>query len=261
MRLAGRHQHTRRRVLRGTRCCSSPTYNCAMKPRILVFAKHPQAGKVKTRLAHHLGAEEASFVYRALVQDLMTILMQLTPLADIEIHLDAYSDFFFRFSLPQKLQVGQNLGEKMRHAIDGALREGTPAVAVLGSDPVGLGPEKVRALLDTPGDVVFGPATDGGFWAVLARRTHPELFDRVPWSVGDTLDVSVRSAQRCGLSVGFGGDCQDLDTLGDLLRIREAVQGGSGVVGEHLAGALLALEDRIQIVAETASEQSDSKLD
>jgi uncharacterized protein len=232
-----------------------------MKPRILVFGKHPKAGNVKTRLARLLGPSEAALVYQALVQDLMAVLMQLRPLADIEIHLDTHSDFFSQFPLPQRLQVGRNLGEKMRHALDGALQEGAPAVAVLGSDPVGLRLEDVRALLDAPGDLVFGPTTDGGYWSVLARRTHPELFCGVRWSVGDTLDASVRSAQRCGLSVGLAGHCQDLDILEDLLRFRDLVKGADNIIGDHLAGAILALEEKIQIAAEMARDSSDSRLD
>jgi uncharacterized protein len=216
-----------------------------MKPRIAVFGKHPKPGNVKTRLASLVGPDTAVAIYQALIHDLMAVLMQLAHQADIEIHLDTYSDFFSSFPFPQRLQQGEDLGAKLLFAMNTALAEGAPAVAVIGSDPVSLEMAAVEGLLRAPGDVVFGPAADGGYWGILARKTHPALFDGVVWSAPDTLATSLQAAERCGLSTAVVSQCRDLDTFEDLMQLREAVRRGETVPGKALADTLRALEPQL----------------
>jgi len=191
-----------------------------MKPRIIVFAKDPQPGKVKTRLARAIGAAPAAHLYRAMVIDLANGLMRLAALTAIEIHLDTHSSFFDCFPVPKRLQQGVDLGEKLFHAMREALEEGSAAVLVLGSDSPALPLSAVEGLLAAPSDLAFGPALDGGFWGICARRVHPAMFDGVRWSSSNTLRDCLAAAAACGLSVSRGEECADLDEIEDLGKLR-----------------------------------------
>ncbi|MCU0228111.1 MAG: DUF2064 domain-containing protein [Bryobacterales bacterium] len=190
-----------------------------MKPRIILFAKDPVPGNVKTRLSVRVGIEMAATVYRAMALDLLDVVMRLSDSADIEIHLDAHSDFFQRPGLPARLQVGDSLGAKLHHSLRTGLAEGAPAVVVLGSDTPALSPGAIGRLLESPADLAFGQATDGGFWGVKASRCAAGMFDGVRWSQPTTLEDCLAAALACGLSTEVSTPLDDLDTWDDLARL------------------------------------------
>lgn len=211
-----------------------------MKPRIVVFAKDPQPGKVKTRLASTLGTSRVVAIYQAMVRDLLNMLMRLTTTADIEIHLDTHSIFFEQFAVPKRMQVGNDLGEKLLHSLRTGLEEGAPSVLVIGSDSPELTEAGVLDMIAREAAVTFGPSPDGGFWGVQARDTHPGMFADVAWSSGSTLADCVRAAEESGFTVDLAGVCPDIDVLADLMRLRER-----GTMGTHLAQAILQLDGDI----------------
>ena len=221
-----------------------------MKPRIIVFAKDPQLGNVKTRLAQAIGAARAAQIYRAMVLDLVNELMRLGESAAIEIHLDVHSDFFDSFPVPKRLQRGATLGDKLLNAMQEALEAGVPAVVVLGSDAPELSSEAVGNLLASPSDVSFGPAQDGGFWGICARKVHLAMFGDVRWSTSDTLRDCLAGAAACSLSTTCGMECADVDEVEDLGRLR--VEN----LGPHMLEALR--EHASEIVAALALAKAAS---
>ena len=92
-------------------------------------------------------------------------------------------------------------------------------ILIVGSDAPTLPAAHISALLSANSDVAFGPADDGGFYAVAARRIDPAMFDGVTWSNSDTLKKSVGAVSRCGLSVTLGPLWYDVDEPGDLDRL------------------------------------------
>ncbi|MCW5965549.1 MAG: TIGR04282 family arsenosugar biosynthesis glycosyltransferase [Bryobacterales bacterium] len=190
-----------------------------MKSRLIVFAKDPRPGNVKTRLVPTLGAVAAADLYRAMVLDLLDMLMRFAAIADIEIHLDAHSDFFQQLPAKTRLQKGEGLGEKLLHAIQAALAEGARFVTVVGSDHPELTAAAVEDLLRPIADIVYGPASDGGFWGITASKGHPAMFRGVEWSSGGTLQDCLSAAAKCGLSVSLGQECADVDEILDLQRL------------------------------------------
>lgn len=207
-------------------------YNCCMKPRVIVFAKDPQPGKVKTRMAKAMGQHEAARLYQAMLLDLHSMLMRMTQQVDIEFHWDVHSNFFEGIPLLNRLQQGNDLGAKLLFALEEGLRDGAPAVLVLGSDVPTLTPDAVQDLLSRPEDVAFGPSPDGGFWGVLARKTNPAMFAGVRWSSGDALRDCIFAAEHCGLALGFGQVLADADEERDLLAL------DAQSLGKHLRKAL-----------------------
>ncbi|MBV6431448.1 MAG: hypothetical protein IANPNBLG_01579 [Bryobacteraceae bacterium] len=192
------------------------------RPVILLFAKAPVAGKVKTRLSPPLGEEQAVRVHKALVAGMWTRLGELRE-ADRELHTDGETDAW-PDAVPRKLQSGGDLGARIFAALDEALAKGRPKAMIVGSDTAGLPPRLLRDLLESRSDVALGPAYDGGYYAICCRKVKAAMFDEVRWSTGHTLTDTVRGALRCGLTVHVGEPWFDIDTADDLKRLPPELQ-------------------------------------
>src|SRR5437016_10306426 len=190
-----------------------------MRPAIILFAKAPLAGNVKTRLQARLGAEATLALHEAFVLDMLDKLLTLSELADIELHTDTKTDVWRRAKVTGRVQVAGDLGLKMLHALSTALARGREQVCIVGSDAPTLPAAHLRALLSSPADVALGPCEDGGYYAIACRRTHAAMFQGVTWSSTGTLAQTEKAARRCGLTVERGPGWYDVDRPEDLLRL------------------------------------------
>jgi hypothetical protein len=188
---------------------------------LIVFAKAPVPGRVKTRLTGRLGAEGAAGLHEAMVATVLAGLGKAHP----ELHSDIETDSWPRFRGPRRLQSAGDLGERMYAALDGALRCGHARATLVGSDSPLLGWGHLRRLMSARFDVLFGPARDGGFWGVSARRTAPAMFQGVGWSQSDTLRQSILACRRSGLSVGLAGLLPDVDDPRDFAGLYRYLDG------------------------------------
>ncbi len=161
-----------------------------------IFAKNPVPGHVKTRLATAIGTREAAALYTRLVE--MTLATaaaaRATGVVDrIELwcapdpDADAFAAWRDRFGVALRAQSGDDLGARMRNALESAV--GNEARAILiGTDCPVLDVDylaQAAAALDGH-DAVFGPAEDGGYALVgLARRI--DAFSGIPWSAPTTM--------------------------------------------------------------------------
>jgi len=190
-----------------------------MRPVIVLFAKAPLAGHVKTRLSPPLPPDLAARLHDAFVRDTLESLDSLDKSADLELHTDIPTDAWADIAVPRKLQHEGDLGLKMLQAFDDALKAGRERVMIVGSDSPTLPASHLDLLLRAPDDVALGPTLDGGFYAIACTRIHPRMFDGVVWSAPDTLNRTVCAIRECGLSVAQGGAWYDVDTPGDLERL------------------------------------------
>jgi rSAM/selenodomain-associated transferase 1 len=204
-----------------------------MRPVIIVFAKAPTPGRVKTRLIPPLDAEGAAALHSAFVLDTIESLQSLTPIADLELHTDTETAAWEGVPVPRRVQHEGYLGLKMLKALGAALERGHPRAFIFGSDSPNLPIGHVRALLDLDADLVFGPADDGGYYAIGARRVRPEIFAGVRWSTPYALGDTIRSAEACGLTTVNGPGWFDIDDASGLDRLRTA-----GSIPHHTAEAL-----------------------
>jgi rSAM/selenodomain-associated transferase 1 len=190
-----------------------------MRPVIILFAKAPIAGRVKTRLAPPLAAERAAELHAAMVADMIERLQQF-PEADLELHTDVFTDAWADTRVPRALQHEGDLGLKMIQALERALAQGHARAMIVGSDAPALPLEHLRELLSAEEDVALGPTDDGGYYAIACRRTHPSMFDGVAWSMPDTRERTIAAARNCGLTVTLGRPWFDVDTPADLERLK-----------------------------------------
>lgn len=189
---------------------------------LLVFAKAPRPGTVKTRLAASVGDAEAVRIYRALgagvvdsVRDVRgrTIVSFAPPDARREMEAWLGSE-----GLEFHPQVAGDLGRRMAAAFDRAFADGAPQVCVVGTDAPGVDAELVdrafTALRDH--DVVVGPAADGGYYLLALDRPRPELFQGVPWSTPRVLPITRARIREMGLREHLLPELRDVDRLADV---------------------------------------------
>ena len=160
-----------------------------MRPAIILFARAPVAGQVKTRLEQALGAEATLELHNAFVLDMLDKLLTLSDAAAIELHTDIQTDAWRRPEVALRMQTYGDLGSRMLHALDGKW------ACIVGSDAPTLPASHIEALLASEADVALGPCDDGGYYAISCRRTHPEMFQG--WS-GRRRGRSSRPRNRRG---------------------------------------------------------------
>ena len=188
---------------------------------LLVFAKAPRPGTVKTRLARTIGEDRAATLYgrmgRLIAANVRAAAARMVvcydpPDGEEEIRrwLDPSPDRYWP-------QGGGDLGARMSRMVERAFTD-ADRVVVIGTDTPAVDAHKVaRAVeaLDTA-DVVIGPARDGGYYLMGLRSPHPDLFAGIRWSTGSVLAATMARAERLGLSVTWLELEEDVDTADDL---------------------------------------------
>ena len=193
-----------------------------MRPVLILFAKAPVPGRVKTRLAKTVGIEQATKLHRAFVGDTLQKAAKLADrgIIDVELHTDVETDAWSLNRVTHRLQVQGDLGDRMYHAIQQALAQGHPQAMIIGSDSPTLPESHLLNLLELPQDVALGPCDDGGYYAISCCRIAPEMFRSVNWSVASTLVETCKGCAQVGLTTALGQSWFDVDVPDDLNRLR-----------------------------------------
>lgn len=194
---------------------------------LVVFARSPRPGRVKTRLVPRFTAEEACRIHAALLGDVLEAAARaLEGRARIVLSWsEAEAAGAGLADLPpgveECVQSGGDLGERMAAAIQDRLRRGSGRVVILGSDaPTLPGDHLVAAFRALESrEVVLGPAHDGGYYLVGMSRLHPEIFRNVEWGSDGVLAVTRRRLRQAGVAWEELGSWEDVDTPEDLARL------------------------------------------
>ncbi len=192
---------------------------------LVVVAKAPVPGEVKTRLIPHFTPAEAADLYRCFLEDRITGIRSLQGMdqAVAFTPADARETFAGLTGNGFKLlaQKGENLGQRLNHIFLEKLARGYDAVSIIDSDtpdlPAAIVEQSFRILMSGGVDAVFGPCDDGGYYLVGLRRPHPELFEDIPWSTAAVLTVTLEKATRLGVRTKLLPGWNDLDTFEDLV--------------------------------------------
>lgn len=182
---------------------------------VIIFARAPVAGAVKTRLIPRLGAEGAARLQRRLIR---TALRTAQAVAPIELHVTRTHSWLRSLGVPLVPQRGRDLGERMHHA----LKQRRLAI-LIGSDAPALRPadlHRARRWLQGGADVVLSPAEDGGYALIAARRLDARIFDGVRWGGADVLERTLLNISKVGLRYRLLRTVWDVDRPQDVERIR-----------------------------------------
>jgi uncharacterized protein len=189
--------------------------------RLMVFAKAPQAGRVKTRLAPAVGAENAARLHEAFVRDVVARHARPDRPMTVWRAGDLTHPLWAELGASLETQPPGELGHRMRFAFEqeGAAGE---AVVVLGTDSPSLPPALVDAAFEalTRVPVVLGPACDGGYYLLGLRGCVPPIFDDVPWGTGSVLTDTLAALRAAGQRYELLPFWYDVDRPADLTLLK-----------------------------------------
>lgn len=192
---------------------------------MLIFAKYPEPGAVKTRMVPPLSPDEAAALHRA---SLLTICERVHWLNQYEIIVVGTPDervidlsrLVADTVTECRPQGDGDLGQRLASATDRALGDGADGVILLGADSPTL-PARVLADAATNlirHDAVLGPTDDGGYYLLGLRQPQPALFERIDWGGAHVADQTRERATAAGLDLHELPSWYDLDRFDDLIR-------------------------------------------
>jgi rSAM/selenodomain-associated transferase 1 len=190
-----------------------------------MFAKWPQPGLVKSRLAADTSPAWAAALARAFLLDLLARCAAL-PVRRVLAFAPVEAEASFRALVQGRFdllpQTAGDLGARLAGFLQAQFAADAQRVVVIGADSPTLPAElllQAFAHLDQA-DVVLGPATDGGYYLIGCTRLVPELFQDIPWSSPQVLLETVRRVAALGLRLALLPPWYDVDTLADWCMLR-----------------------------------------
>lgn len=208
-----------------------------MNSSVIVMAKSPQPGRVKTRLcppcSPHDAAEIATAALAATLQAVAG-----TRSARRVIALEGPAEDWFPRSFDIVEQRGTGLAQRLAAAFEDV---GGPAIAI-GMDSPQISPALIELALESLGgaDAALGPTSDGGYWGIALRRPDSKVFDGVPMSEPTTYGAQRRRLQALGLS------CRELPGLHDVDHFADALQVAELIPGTEFAAVVRAVSLRLE---------------
>jgi uncharacterized protein len=186
-------------------------------PALIVIAKAPVAGRVKTRLTPPCTPDQAAALARAALQDTLDAAATATRAGRRIVVLDGEPDGWLPGGFEVIPQRGGGLGERLAAAFDDV----GEAAFLVGMDTPQVTPELLDLGLEAVahGDSAFGAALDGGYWSIGLREPDAAVFAGVPMSTARTGALQRARLARLGLRPAILAPLRDVDTFGDALAV------------------------------------------
>jgi len=192
---------------------------------LIVMAKAPVAGRVKTRLTPPLRPEQAATLARAALEDTLAAVGGSTLATRRVVALDGEPDGWLPDGFELIAQRGDGLAERLAAAFESI--EG-PALLIAMDTPQ-VTPELLDAGLAglaNGADAVLGPAADGGYWTIGLARADARVFEGVPMSEAHTGVAQRARLAALGLATHYLPLLRDVDTFEDARSVAAAAPGG-----------------------------------
>jgi len=221
------------RVLAQQSPMESSSENTAHSPHrsrtLVVMAKAPRPGMVKTRLAQALPLEPVTELYRCLLEDTLALATSLTSVEVAAISPESDQDELAHL-LGNTVQVMAQKGEGLAAGLTSVFRHFTSAgrqhVIAFNSDSPHLAPSVLDSAFEilATHDVVVGPTHDGGYYLVGAKAAHPTLFESDRMGTRSALDRLLMRTNVLELSTGFTEPFYDIDVANDLILLAQELR-------------------------------------
>jgi len=207
---------------------------------VLIFAKYPEPGAVKTRMVPPLTFEQAATLHRLSLRTVCEIVMDTARLdATLVVTPDdtvaTFGAVVGRSDVACWPQGDGDLGSRLRRAVSRAFDDGARGLILLGADSPTLPVSYLHDAISALGkhDAVMGPCDDGGYYLLGLRGPHTTLFERIDW--GGSLVASQTRARACAAELDLAElpTWYDLDRFDNLARAAEDLR--APAVGEPAA--------------------------
>ncbi len=197
--------------------------NKACDNLLLIFIKHPESGKVKTRLANDIGKDNAAYYYSLMSKYLLknvhysdkyeTLIFYDPP--DKKSEISKWLDIEDTMLHPQ---IGNDLGQRISNSISQALDLGYKKVVVIGSDCIDISKKLIEDVYESliKYDVVVGPTFDGGYYLIGIKRYLPKIFTDIQWSTESVFKQTISIIEKLELKYYVLDKLGDIDTVIDL---------------------------------------------
>ena len=191
------------------------------RPHIIIFARPPVLGKVKTRIAKEVGDEKALQIYTELLHHTLNTLSKMDQTAKCTIAWHENHPSIKQYTKWHHwIQPAGNLGEKMSWALKLAFDQGAPKVIIIGTDSPGLSSALLHDAIEKLNhtDIVLGPSEDGGYYLVGATCVVPSLFPPIQWGSKHVLQETIKSLESTATPYLLLEPKYDIDHLSDWKR-------------------------------------------
>ena len=190
-----------------------------MEKAVIIFIKNPIEGKVKTRLAATVGDAKALKIYLQLIAHTLNE-VEITD-ADKYIYFsESVADEIGSNKLPyyKRVQQGKDLGERMLNAFAAVFAKGYKKVIIIGTDCPAIDSNLLEMAFEKLDEthIVFGPATDGGYYLAGMTKLETGLFFNIPWSTDTVLKESQSICRRQNKTFSLLKELSDVDVEADL---------------------------------------------
>ncbi|MCK5088106.1 MAG: TIGR04282 family arsenosugar biosynthesis glycosyltransferase [Melioribacteraceae bacterium] len=191
---------------------------------IIVFARYPVEGKVKTRLASTIGARSAANIYKKIAKNVINEIKSVPNSNKYIFYSEEKENGLIKKWLGKRFyyahQNGDDLGERMQNAFRIVFGHSPNKVIIVGTDTPDLSADVINNAIDVldKSDIVIGPAKDGGYFLLGMRKFYPELFQGIQYSTDTVFDETIKKINSLGLTFNRLNELQDIDTEGDLVQ-------------------------------------------
>ncbi len=187
---------------------------------VILFARDPVLGKVKTRLFPYLNNETILKLYTCFLRDSLEKIRKVEN-ADLFVGIAPSNESGFFTGMQGSdirifVQEGKELGDKMRQAIQDRFAEGYEKVVIIGSDSPSLPVSYIKRALSSDKALILGPSTDGGYYLIGMRGKLVEVFAGVTWGTENVLQETCERLVRGGVALELLPVWYDIDTPEDL---------------------------------------------
>src|SRR6266550_8663405 len=196
---------------------------------LVIMAKAPRPGAVKTRLAPSLSSEAVTDFYCCLLDDTLTLARSLS---DVEVAIMCPCSDVSELSqlAGNKASVVAQQGEGLVAGLTSVFahfaEDRQRRTIAFNSDSPHLPRSVLEEAFETLAahDVVVGPTHDGGYYLVGAKASHPTLFAHDGMGTSSALESLLSRTRSLELSVGFAAPFYDIDVVDDLTRLAEELR-------------------------------------
>jgi uncharacterized protein len=197
-----------------------------MSTYLIIFAKNPIHGKVKTRLTPHITPAKAAELYESFILDTISNTLKLKCDRITVAFSPGYAEKTFRRLCGQSVdylpQIGHNLGERMKNAFKHSFDTGFKRTVIIGTDSPTLPLSYIQKAFDVLEEVpvTIGPTFDGGYYLIGLSEQDDAIFDDIEWSTPGVFSQTLTKIKTANKPLYVLSPWYDVDTPDSLEFLR-----------------------------------------
>jgi uncharacterized protein len=198
------------------------------KTALIIFAREPKDGKVKTRLLKGLPSATVLNLYKAFVRDVLNVARAVQCDRKLIYYAGSSSSIPFlkqyKNEFLLKRQVGTDLGIRMYRAFSYCRKEHCGRIVIIGTDCLTLTANDIQTALAKLNryECVVGPTRDGGYYLIGLQKTNRKMFENIDWGTPSVLAQTCQKAKLLKKDIYMLRRREDIDTIQQLKKLAKS---------------------------------------